>query len=381
MTVALRLLAGVVAVVAVLAWPYIELELAADVRGWALDVPVADAAGAALVAIGAGLLLTGTRPIRPYGGAAWLLFLAVGVLGALGSDDAARSLHDLLRKPVFMWLAWGGALALVVARVGTAEGWRATAAVAACLCAVILFGSSVARIAAGDALWWAPIEGLTGNHKTLAVALAPALPLVWGPSRRARLLVAFLALALVASASRTSLLSAAVGLAMVVPVGGRPLSHRRGVLPALLVGGLAIAFYAPALSGSLVQLDALRSRHSLDVRAWEMFRAHPLVGMGAGAGVHYEIPTFPHYRVNGVDAHGVIQKLASEHGVLGLGAWLAGTATSASRVYARTTPHDPRLLATFVALHVNLLLSTETFSQTHWVPLALVWGLSLRRAE
>ena len=35
--------------------------------------------------------------------------------------------------------------------------------------------------------------------------------------------------------------------------------------------------------------------------------------------------------------------------------------------------------ATFVALHANLLFSTETFSQTHWIPLGLLWGLSERR--
>jgi hypothetical protein len=31
-----------------------------------------------------------------------------------------------------------------------------------------------------------------------------------------------------------------------------------------------------------------------------------------------------------------------------------------------------------VALHVNLLLSTETFSQTHWLMFALVLAVGLR---
>ena len=37
---------------------------------------------------------------------------------------------------------------------------------------------------------------------------------------------------------------------------------------------------------------------------------------------------------------------------------------------------DALRTATFCTLHANLLLSTETFSPTHWGPLALAWGLS-----
>ena len=48
-----------------------------------------------------------------------------------------------------------------------------------------------------------------------------------------------------------------------------------------------------------------------------MFSAHPF-GMGTGTNLHYELVTFPHYRINGIDAHGSIQKLASEGGIFAL---------------------------------------------------------------
>jgi O-antigen ligase len=163
------------------------------------------------------------------------------------------------------------------------------------------------------------------------------------------------------------------------------------VLGVVVVGMLA-ALYGPLLARSHAQLDAARSRHSLDKRALAMVTERPALGEGGGANVRREMVTFPHYRVNGVDAHGAIQKVASEYGVVGLAGWLAFVGAVGARL-ARRAPvgallpdglAPPQLAvglwATFVALHVNLLLSTETFSQTHWAPLALVWGLSRRRA-
>ena len=76
---------------------------------------------------------------------------------------------------------------------------------------------------------------------------------------------------------------------------------------------------------------------------------------------------------------------------MGLAGWLALVFAMGHRLWRRAAVSAPvvgtfpapslgvGLWATFVALHTNLLLSTETFSQTHWMALALVWGIAHRR--
>ena len=87
---------------------------------------------------------------------------------------------------------------------------------------------------------------------------------------------------------------------------------------------------------------------------------------------------FPHYRINGVDAHGVVPKVAAETGLLGLGAFTAFTVLGGVALRRRWTgdTSDPRWawLGVAAALHVNLLFSTETFTMTHWIPLGLAWA-------
>lgn len=365
---------------ALLAFPYIALEVHLPVAGRTFDVPVADLAALGLLLL---LPLRRGRPVPLPGPLGFGLLVLAGLAALPAALDPAASAYTLLRKPVFLYLAWGVAFADAVARAVPTGRSLGLLRASAALGGAVLLVSSVRRIVAGDALWWAAIEGLTNNHKTVAVALAPALVLIWG-TRRGRsdtLLAAGLGLALLASLSRAAWIGAAAGLAWVVSWRGRPLAERRWLVPAVVIGGVLAALYLPLVTGSLAQLDAARSRHSLDRRAWAMVGEHPWFGMGLGTNVRYEQVTFPDYRVNGVDAHGVLQKVASETGLVGLAGWLAGTAATALVLHARhrATPLDRALWATFVALHVNLLLSTETFSQTHWAVLGLVWGLSFRR--
>ena len=169
-------------------------------------------------------------------------------------------------------------------------------------------------------------------------------------------------------------------------VGWRTLPARlRG--RALVVGaavGLGAMTWLPYLARSPEQIDSLRSRISLDKRAWEMFLAHPFVGWGAGTNVRYEVSTYPDYRVNGVDAHGVFAKVGSEFGVLGTVGWLVANVALLVQLRRRAgrgrSTLDDALLGVLLALDLNLLTSTETFSQTHWAILGLVMGLSGRRS-
>lgn len=367
--------------VVLLAWPYIALELALPLGPWQANAPLADLAALALL----GRVLVG-RPsaagFRLPGPVGYAVLLTAGLLALPAALDARDSLHVLVRKPVFLYVVYGGALAYVVARQLSVATLRALLIAAVTLAATISLATSIARFAEGNALWFSAIEGLTNNHKTLAVAIAPTLPLLIG-LRRGRLddaVVALVLAALALSMSRTSWITAAVGLAYCVRWRGRTLASRPGLVVATVALGAALAVYGPLLARSTVQLDAARSRHSLDVRAWAMFAAHPLAGMGAGTNVRYEQQTFPHYRVNGVDAHGVVQKVGSEFGLLGLAGYAAFVGAMARRVRARAGAGgvDQGAWGAFVALHANLLFSTETFSQTHWIPLGVVWGLSQR---
>jgi hypothetical protein len=374
MTVIVPLLVAIV----LLAQPYIGLDVHLPLPGWDLDAPLADLAALGLVAL---LPFLG-RP-RPPAPAAWGAFLAVGLAAALLADPAetlqgtGSSVHQWLRKPVFSYVAYAVALPVALTWV---EGSRIRRLLLLSLGAAALVSlvASSGRVASGLALWWQGIEGLTNNHKTLAVWMAPFGPWLWSQRhhRGAQLVSALVAIALLLSLSKTAWLAAAFGLAWVVHYDGRPIVARWWlVLPALAVAFAALS-WLPELLGSKAMMDAARSRDSLDLRAWTMFSADPILGHGPGSAVTWEMHEFPHYRINHVEAHGVVQKVASETGMLGLIAWLAATILTARSLWSgrsETTSEEWAWIGVFAALHVNLLASTEAFTMTHWVPLGLAW--------
>ncbi len=357
-------------------FPYIGLGFGIDLGPWHADAPVADWAAAALLPLG--LWSARRQAWTPPGANAYGLLLVVGWVSAWLGPDSLAALHELFRKTAFCGVAYGLALAAVVRAMPSTDRLRAALLLGVGSCAAVSLATSLGRIAAGDTLWFQSIAGLTNNHKTLAVALAPTLPLLWTweRDRWTRGVVGLAAVAIAASLSRTAWIAVAAGAVYLVHAGGQPLARRRWVLPAVVVGGFLLATYGPLLTGSLAQLDALRSRQSLDRRAWALFIDHPLLGASPGASVRHEMQTFPDYRVNHVEAHGVIQKVGAEYGILGLGAY--GTAVYAAARSVLQGAHAARLWPAFVSLHVNLLLSTEAFTQTHWAILGLVLGLAGR---
>lgn len=363
----------VLAVIAL--FPYTALDAAFALGPWTVDAPVVDFAAAGLVLLVAARW-TRANATRLPGWPALAALVAAGAVAALRSDAPADSLHALLRKPVFVALAYGVALPWAVARATPPRAVDRALVAAAIAVAAIGLESSVARIAIGNATWYAAVEGLTNNHKTLAVAAAPLLPLLW--ERRARLAWSLVAASVLLSMSKTAWIAAVVGMSFVVPFRGRTLADVRGALPGLVVAGSVLAVAVPWLSGSATQLDALRSRASLDGRAWMLFAAHPLLGSGPGANLRTTLSTFPEYRVNGVDAHGVIPLLASEYGLVGLLAFGAFTAATALHLRSHHLPGRGAWPA-FLALHANLLFSTETFTATHWAVLGLLLGSGQRR--
>ena len=368
-----------------LAQDLIDLELTAPIGAWQLNVPLADLLALLLLLLALPRLL---RERIPWPGAvgAGLLLLAC-LLSLHGAIAPAEGLHTLVRKPLFCYLAYGVGLAWVVARALPSTALRAGLLGWVGLTAGLSIATSVARIASGDALWFAVIMHITPNHKTLAVALAAGLPLLRAPALgEGRLSRFFIGLALVAialSASKTAWLATLVGAGLYWPR-ARPLCWRPALVLPLLAIGLALAYYAPLIVDSRAMLDAARSRHSLDLRAWQMFAAHPLVGSGIGMNVLIEQVTFPHYRVNGVDAHGLIQKVGSETGALGLTGYLLFLGAVLRDLRLRWTgglgAPAYTALATVITLHFTLLFSTETWSMTQWIPFAVAWGIAHREA-
>ena len=337
----------------------VDLELALDLGSWHANAPVVDLA--ALVLLPMALWGWWRRPSPLPMPRAYALFLVASVLGLALALQPAEALHHLVRKPLFLYLAYGVGLSWVVARAVPRRHTLVLLLAWAASTAALSLVTSVGRIAAGNTLWFSAIGGITNNHKTLAVALAGALPLVMGlatdssadrPLRKAAKVAAGLVLVAVAlSASKTAWITSVVALALFWPR-TRPLGLRaRLVLPSLALA-FALAYYAPVLVGSKTMLDAARSRHSLNARSWMLFKEHPLVGSGSGMSVVAEMVTFPHYRVNGT---GVALR---------------------RRWSGRPSGLDYGTVGTWGTLHLNLVLSTETFSPTHWVPLALAWGLA-----
>lgn len=365
---------------------FIDLEWAVDLGRWHMNAPVADLVALALLPIGVALAMRDRQ--APPGWRGYGLFLLACAISLSAASVRSEALHHLLRKPLFLYLAYGVSLAAIVRRLGLGTPLIAAILGFSLVTSGVSLASSLERIGAGDALWFQALSGLTPNHKTLAVALSAWVPLlihlcgVKDARLRAigRATLGLALLSILASASKTAWITAAFGVAWRFPR-TRPVASRPAlVLPGLAVG-LGLALYAPLLLGSKAMLDAARSRHSLNVRAWEMFADHPLFGSGTGMNVLHEMVTFPHYRVNGVDAHGVLQKVASETGLVGLAgyAWFVLAMARGLRDASRQAGPDSAeraLFGVFLALHLNLLLSTETFSPTHWVPLALCVGLA-----
>lgn len=364
---------------------FIDLELALDLGRWHANAPVADIATLALLPVGAWAAFRGRgtpMPVLP-----WAALCAIGIASLVNAANPLQGAHFVLRKLIFPGVAFGVGLAgLVSGRVPPATT-RTLILAGLGLTALVSLATSAGRLLAGNGLWWSQIAGLTPNHKTLAVALAGSLPLglglATGPSGRTRTAaraVSVLCLGAIAlSMSKAAWLGAGVGVAWFLPR-RRPLAARPALLVPALAVGLAALTALPLVSGSRPMLDAARSRHSLNKRAWALFRAHPLLGSGAGASTEVEAVTFPDYRVNGVDAHGALQKIGGELGLGGVAAWLWFSGATGLALWRRREPMGAGLawgcMGTFTTLHVELLLSTEALSSTHWAPLAVAWGLA-----
>lgn len=365
---------------------FIDLEIVIPLPFKTLNVPISDALACVLFPLAfIGSKGTLWRRFELRGFALVLLALLVGTTNAL---VPAESLYTWLRKPVFMAVSYGMVLVWVLhnriqenSLCRTLLLWQASTG-------GLLLANGIGRLIAGEALWWQSIAGITPNHKALAVSLCGILPLFWAKrdtmtqslpgTYKRHFFHAIQALVLVAiflSFSKTAWLIVAFSIGWFWPR-EKPVSRRPVLIAALGIAGVWLMIQLPFLLDSRVMIDALRSRHSINLRVLDMFWAHPFIGMGTATNLHYELVTFPHYRINGVDAHGMIQKLASEGGLLAL----CGLGIFFKDGRNRLITKDPNLLGAYWALFLCALLSTEFLHSTWWIPFAVLMGWPQKEA-
>ena len=371
---------------AALTFGYIDLEWGFAVGRYWVNAPVVDVIALGFLAAWLWRRVTAPDETTPWPGRwVYLGFMAIALASAVGAVHRADALHEWARKFVFYYAAFGVAMSHWIARRSDVQKICRLLLIGVLALAAVSVVTSFTRWGSGESLWHVALEGLTPNHKTLAVALAPCLPLALGWRGQttdrerwwANLVIALLVGAVALSASKAAWICLAYGAMLWFPNRERAWGWRaRFAVPFVLIG-VSAAIYAPVLVGSKAMLDAARSRHSLNVRAVQMVASHPVLGAGPGSSVEIEMVEFPHYRVNGVDAHGVVQKIAGETGLGGLLAYgaFAGVVLITAVRRRRLSDTHAGAAGTILVLHLSLLLSTETFSPTHWFVFAVAWGL------
>lgn len=127
--------------------------------------------------------------------------------------------------------------------------------------------------------------------------------------------------------------------------------------------------------------------------AWRWFTLHPLVGAGAGTFYAHVGDTLAYRLLFGgpMDAHGIIQKLAAETGLIGLGAYavVSVTVLTAAVRTARRIGWAHRIGEGFVYASVGVLgawvyqlFNTTYWSAKLWLPIGLLFAvMQLLRAQ
>ena len=403
-----RVVAGVLLALILLTHPYLQLEVVSG----AFNAPVADVMAILLVA-GYGLagLLVRARPYvgslpgfggeksirRPWLGFPhafwWGAFLVALTLSLVHSPYLRHSAWWILRKPTFVYLTYGVGLAGVVAWLERPR-WVVMMVQLTCLLgSVLMLRYGLPMWLEGHATEPARVPGLINNHKAIAVALAPLwvfLLRLWWDKRQywQGFILLFVTTALLLSLSKTAFVAMGLGLALMYrgwPTGGRGLVTRPGLVVGVLALLTGLMLALPWLVGDRSMVNAFDARQSLNLRSWLMFREHPLLGWGPNMSVWYELDMAPHWRINGVEAHGVFQKVMAEAGLVGLCTWggfavwmLRSTWRQLSPGEAEPSPSGPMREAAallILCLYVSLLLSTEMFTVAHWAPLGMGLGL------
>lgn len=359
-----------------------------------IDLPIAPADGLVVVILGAAVVVLLSRRVRLVRLTAafvpGLVFLTVLVLSASLAPDLATSAKEILR-----WAALLGAL-VVAATFATRWGARRLilAAVFAALIGEALLGWAQFLLRRGpDAFRIGPFlraygtfgqPNPYGGYLAMLLPLAVAVVVAERPWARRPSWFTLLALAagglggaaLLMSLSRGALVGLIVGLALLFA-----LNVRRGGLLLLaaafgvgVVVALSLLHLVPAtVAARLDQIVeyvgwfdvsritptpqnwAIIERMAHWQAAWNMYLAHPLLGVGPG---HYPL-AYPDYRVNDFwkdplgHAHNIYLNIMAEEGFFGIlayaGLWLSWIAVLVASYRRAKTPLDRALASGVLA--------------------------------
>ncbi|HBV58295.1 MAG TPA: hypothetical protein DEB73_03490 [Candidatus Magasanikbacteria bacterium] len=374
---------------------------------WARQIPYlgsfdAPAADFLAMIVLAGGLFTSFKSIkvtlRHAGFFFFLPFLVISVLSLwqVAPDQFNSSLKYLLRPILFFYLMW---VALPIMLIDSEKilnkvikifFW--TGLLSALMGFISLFfGQSIFGFwqRATPISFWG-LAPLGFNHNLLAEVLVATSPLAFYLFVRhfdqakkfyffSSLLIAAIALLTFARAAWLALAAQLLIYFLLSHNGQEKLRHlRQWALPALLIIPLAVYMFLFSIS-PIVQ-SSNSTRLDLTGIAWTYFKMHPWFGNGVGTFVPLVESTrlFTVEYGDPLDAHGVIQKIMAEQGLLGLITFFIFISWILSRIWRgwRAADSDNKLLLLcfFMSVSGSLIyqLFNTSYYNTHlWLPVGL----------
>jgi O-antigen ligase len=319
--------------------------------------------------------------------------VGAGMLSALNSIDPYITLSRVLLQPAMMYIT----VLAVYNSITTRKQVQATMAVMIGLGVVSAligwynYATGNFQLISANLPRITPPAYLGGTHVIIAALLVVLLPMVLAlalVTRRAWLrwlllgCMGLFILTVMFTLSRAGWIC----LALQVPVWAWMLRRRPLLLgTAALFVLIATAVAAPAMWGlltSFVRESSDEARNYLSELALDLFRQHPLIGVGFGTftsynGVIFDIYVFP---PQPLDAHGMFDKIAAETGLIGLIAvgWLLSAISFRMWLGLRAARRDPAwhmivfgLGLAFAVSTIFELSSVSFYSLQYWVPVGV----------
>lgn len=331
----------------------------------------------------------------------FLPFLLVSFLSTFNADPDLflRSVKYAARPILFFFVAF---VALPVHLIATKEILRK--------CLLILYGAGLAGALMGvislftvepffgvwrraTTLTFGGFAPFAYNHNLLAEWLVVVAPIAVymikreRNERRARIffmLAVFLIAVALATLARTAWIALAVeGLlyGALLKKGKLTAVLRRAALPALVIL-LPLVVYMMLFSASPLVRSSTATRLDLTRIALTHFARNPVLGSGAGAFIPLveETKVFRLEYGDPLDAHGVIQKLMAEEGILGLAAFFLFVAWALFAIYRayalRPSGSASRMLmlllfVSAVGGFTYQLFNTSYYNSKLWIPIGV----------
>ncbi|MCX7919972.1 MAG: O-antigen ligase family protein [bacterium] len=387
-------------------YPFVSLQL---VYG-DLNIPLSD-----IVALGLGFIflwyilgkifLQQTfSQLRIKGISAYLIFLLIALVSISNSLAADLSLKYFFRFPLFYFVTYylaAGTLLIQVSKTKpTFLQWNHLFCISIFLVSLISIISSVYRIWLGNFWGIFEIPYLTGNHKTIAITLVVGLPLLIGMIKNIKGLPRLFYLITIVSCIVGIFLSASkaawlTGLVVFILWGIKLFDRFNLVKSAVMIFALLILF-GIGIVGYLMssnQPEVIRaevSRTVLGIHAIQLFASHPFIGSGIG-NFAISLETYSEFLLKlgypGLitrDAHGLVFKLLSETGLLGLSAFATFYFVNLYWLYQNYKNHKQTgnifaenmlygaISGLIALLVVNSFFGTDTYTPRFWFPLMFI---------